>query len=167
MNKQKILILALATLLLAGAGASAETPVSAGRQLSNDQIIKAHHADNSFLRLRVSFSERSSNGFMNYSMNLLGSGDVGNVQADCSVFYRKDEWERIFLRADFLGLSPENQTISSPWFWIGKSSRVEGVLLRLSRRNMHGELVVREFEEGRVPSENERAKYRVDRLIRK
>jgi len=44
---------------------------------------------------------------------------------------------------------------------------VEGVLLRLSRRNVHGELVVREFEEGRVPSEKERKKYRVDRVIRK
>jgi len=167
MNKQKILCLGLATLLLVGAVTSAETPVSADRQMSTDQIIKARHADNSFLRLRVSFSERSSNGFVNHSMNLIGGGDVGNIQADCSVFYRKYEWERIFLRADFLGLPSENQTISSSWFWIGKSSQVEGVLLRLSRRNVHGELVVREFEEGRVPSEKERKKYRVDRVIRK
>ncbi len=167
MKKQKILVLGFVTLLLAGAVTSAETPVSADQQMSNDQIIKARRADNSFLRLQVRFLEQSGNGFMNYSMNLIGGGDADNVQADCSVFYRKDEWERMFLRADFLGLSPKNQTIRSPWFWIGKSSQVEGVLLRLSRRNMHGELIVREFEEGSVPSKKERKKYRVDRLIRK
>jgi hypothetical protein len=148
-------------MLPVGANASSN---SAARPLSEDQRVKALQADNSFLWLRVRFTEQRGKGYVNYYMTLIGCDDLEDVQADCSVFYRSDEGGRHYVRADSLGLSITNHTISSPWLWMSDSSKVEGVLLRLSRRNSLGELIVREFEEGHVPSEKDRKKYRVNKV---
>ncbi len=160
-------------------------PVSGDPRMSNDQTVKARQADNRFLMARVNISDRSratkGGKYVRYIMLLYGCGDLGDIRADCSIFYRRDRAGRRLFRADsteFFSLisSKSHSAISSPAVYLsdystdtGGSARdlFEGVLLRLSRRNMHGELVVREFEEGRVPSEKERKKYRVDSLIRK
>ena len=124
MNKQKTLCLGLTTLLLAGAMAAAETPVSADRQMSNDQTAKARRADDNFLGLQVRFLEQSGNGFVQYKMKLIDCGDVDNVQAEYSIFYRM-RVGRGFYRTDsseFFPLIPSksDHSISSRWLWVSK-----------------------------------------------